>query len=287
MRLMKSIYSMKQAGHIWNQTFDSAVTEWGFKRVPSDWCMYHRNTDTGTVIFAVHVDDIFSIANPPEENAHFKEQLCSKWEISDLGPAKFALGIAIDHDLDRHTIGLSQVAFIDRLIKRFNLSDACPVDTPMIQGLQIRRPDKSLPASPDLEKANWNEWSYHMCNTAQRCSFHHCLLMLAKGLCSGAQCKFEKEVGNTLECNWCCPCLEIRSKVSVMSPIIRQCAGGVRSESETGERSRRCPRSMSSSSSCSASPTQAQLECALSVPRVPRCCVRPSSPPDSTTPPDE
>ena len=111
----------------------------------------------------------------------------------------------------------------------------------------------------------------------------HCLLTLAKGPCSGAQCEFEKEMGNALECDWRRPCLEIRLKVSVMSPIIRQCARGVRSESETGERSRRRPQSLSSSSSCSASLSQAQLKCILSAPRVPRCCVRPSSPPDSTT----
>ena len=40
MRLMKSIYGMKQAGRIWNQTFDNAVTKWGFEHIPSDWCMY-------------------------------------------------------------------------------------------------------------------------------------------------------------------------------------------------------------------------------------------------------
>ena len=99
----------------------------------------------------------------------------------------------------------------------------------------------------------------------------HCLLTLAKGPCSGAQCEFEKEVGNTLECDWCCPCLEIRLKVSVMSPIIRQCAGGIWNESETGECTRRCPWSLSSSS-CSASLLQAQLECALSAPWVSHCC---------------
>ena len=71
----------------------------------------------------------------------------------------------------------------------------------------------------------------------------HCLLTLAEGPCSGAQCEFEKEVGNTLECDWCHLCLEIRSKVSVMSPIIRQCARGVWSESETGECSWHCPQS--------------------------------------------
>jgi len=35
----------------------------------SDLCVYRRDTETGTVVFAIHVDDIFSIADPPEENA--------------------------------------------------------------------------------------------------------------------------------------------------------------------------------------------------------------------------
>jgi len=130
-------YMGLQAGCIWNQTFDSAVTGWGFKRIPSNWCMYRHNTETGTIIFAVHVDDIFSIAHPPEENTHFKEQLHSKWEITDLGPAKFGLGIGIEHNHENHMVGLSQMAFIDQLIEHFNLSDAHTIDTPMIQGLQI------------------------------------------------------------------------------------------------------------------------------------------------------
>ena len=115
--------------------------------------MYQCDTETGTIIFVVHVDDIFSITNPPEENACFKEELRSKWEITDLGPTKFALGIAIKRNHEKHTISLSQTAFIDRLIDWFNLSDAHPTDTPMVQGLQIRRPDKSLPLAPDL--ATW------------------------------------------------------------------------------------------------------------------------------------
>jgi len=102
------------------------------------------------VIFAIHVDDIFSIADPPKENANFKALLCSKWEILDLGPAKFALGIAIECDLDKCSIHLSQTAFINRLIKRFNLSEAHPTDTPMVQGLLVCHPDKSIPVDPEV-----------------------------------------------------------------------------------------------------------------------------------------
>jgi len=69
MQLMKSIYGMCQASHCWNETFHQAVIKFGFKRVPCEWCIYVRNSPSGTVMFAVHVDDIFSISNPPSENA--------------------------------------------------------------------------------------------------------------------------------------------------------------------------------------------------------------------------
>ena len=48
--------------------------------------MYYRcQTTTGTVMSGVHVDDIYSIVDPPEENAaRFKAELRFKWDISDL-----------------------------------------------------------------------------------------------------------------------------------------------------------------------------------------------------------
>ena len=152
MHLMKSIYGMRQASRRWNQTFHQAVVGWGFERVPCKWCVYVCNSPSGSVIFAVHVDDIFSIANPPEENVRFRPQLKSKREISDLGPIKFALGIAVERNAD--TISLSQTAFIDRIIDQFGQGDTHPVDTPMIAGLQLRQPDKSIPTPPEI-----TEWA--------------------------------------------------------------------------------------------------------------------------------
>jgi len=149
-KLRKSIYGMKQAGCIWNQTFHDTVTSLGFEQNKKDPCIYCRQSATGTVIFSVHVDDIYSIVNPPEENTCFKEELRSKWEISDLGNIKFTLGITIERNRNACSISLSQTAFINRLVACFNLSKAYPVDTPMTQGLQICCPDKSIPPDPML-----------------------------------------------------------------------------------------------------------------------------------------
>ena len=161
MKLMKSIYGLKQVGRIWNCTFDNAVTGWGFWCLNSDQCVYRCDTKTSTVIFAIHVDNIFSIAHPPKENNHFKALLCSKWEILDLGPTKFALGIAIECNLNNGSVHLSQTAFINCLVKCFNLSDAYPTETPMVQGLTIHCSNKSISVDPEvaawIEKTSYRE----------------------------------------------------------------------------------------------------------------------------------
>jgi len=151
MQLMKSIYGMKQASRIWNKTFHKAVTEWKFERMAGEWCVYRRESPTGTVVFAVHVDDIISAGSTPEENERFKADLRSKWEISDLGPAKFALGIAITRDTKTRTIALSQTALIDRVVEQFGQKDAHTKDTPMVGGLRLERPNKSAPVLAEIE----------------------------------------------------------------------------------------------------------------------------------------
>ena len=93
---------------MWNKTMNNAMLSWGFTCLACKYCIYFRQSDSGKVIFAaVHVDDSMSVANDKEENEHFKAQLRERWVISDLGEAKFCLGIAIEHDRATRSIFLS------------------------------------------------------------------------------------------------------------------------------------------------------------------------------------
>src|SRR6266851_5976961 len=144
-QLLKSIYGMKQASHVWNKTLHAAISEFGFQRLECEWCIYICCSPTGTIIFSIHVDNIFSAASSPEENNCFWDLLKSHWEISELGPAKFALGIAINCDHPASSISLSQTTFIDHIVKCFGQMDAHPCDTPMVVGLQLCCPALSVP----------------------------------------------------------------------------------------------------------------------------------------------
>ena len=150
MRLSKSLYGMKQASRIWNQTFHKVISQLGFKRLACEWCVYRRQTTTGIIIFAVHVDDIISIASSADENARFKDQLRTHWDISDLGDVKYALGIAISRDEPTRSIYLSQTALVDRIVEQFGQTDAHTVDTPMVPGTEILQPDKNIPLAPHI-----------------------------------------------------------------------------------------------------------------------------------------
>jgi hypothetical protein len=154
-KLVKSLYGMKQASRIWNKTFHKAVNALGFVRLACEWCIYRRQSTTGTTIFAVHVDDIISILSSANENTRFKTELHQNWELSDLGNVKYALGIAITRDRRSCSIALSQTALIDRIVDQFGQLDTNPVDTPMVAGLQITRPDKSLPIAEHV--SSWIE----------------------------------------------------------------------------------------------------------------------------------
>ena len=134
---------MKQSGRVWNQTLNDAMLSWGFSRLSAENCIYFRKRESGTTIAVVHVDDFLSVSSSKEENESFKSQMRSKWTISDLGEAKFCVGIAIVRDRNNRTISLSQTALIDKLIAQFGQSESNPVATPMDPGLKLSQPDHS------------------------------------------------------------------------------------------------------------------------------------------------
>jgi hypothetical protein len=68
---------MKQASHVWNKMFNSAILGWDFVCLSCEWCIYMHRSLTGTIIFSIHVDDIFSAASSAAENDHFASLLKS------------------------------------------------------------------------------------------------------------------------------------------------------------------------------------------------------------------
>ncbi|KAL0303266.1 UNVERIFIED_CONTAM: Retrovirus-related Pol polyprotein from transposon TNT 1-94 [Sesamum radiatum] len=67
--------------------------------------------------------------------------LSSTFEMKDMGEAEYILGVKIHRDCSKKLLSLSQETYIKRIIERFRMHNANPVDTPM---------DKSCVLSKEL-----------------------------------------------------------------------------------------------------------------------------------------
>ena len=65
-------------------------------------------------------------------------------KLIDLGPINWLLGISITHDIENHTISLSQEIYVNQILMRFGLDKAKAVMTPMEPGINL------TPDSPSI-----------------------------------------------------------------------------------------------------------------------------------------
>jgi hypothetical protein len=130
-KLYKSIYGLKQAGRKWYEIVCRTLANIGFKKSEADPAVFYIHSDTHIIILAIHVDDCTITGSSTALIHHYKAQIKSKYEFTDLGPINWLLGIKITRDRENRTISLSQSSYIDSILARFNFTDLKPFSTPM------------------------------------------------------------------------------------------------------------------------------------------------------------
>ena len=127
-RLLKSIYGLKQSGALWNQWLHTILGEIGFKRTPDDPCVYvHPSHRT---IIVVYVDDMV-ITGPSEQHIQQIEQhlASSLTKIKASNIEKFT-GIDVTRDRRARTITLSQAPYIADLVRNEGMEQSTVKGTP-------------------------------------------------------------------------------------------------------------------------------------------------------------
>jgi hypothetical protein len=145
-RLQKALYGLKQSPRIWYQTLSDFLKSLGFTPLVSDMGIFID----GNLYIAVYVDDLL-IAGPDKvEIQQLKEQLSTRFKMTDLGPCSQYLGMEITRDRDSKTLRLGQQAYILKVLKDFGMMEAKPVTTPVSPGKYDTAPD-GYSASPQLK----------------------------------------------------------------------------------------------------------------------------------------
>ena len=108
LKLIKSIYGLKQAGHQWHKKLDSVMKSMGFNLVRCDYSSWVYKKDEVCIIIPVYVDDMTIAVKSKQQYETVRDELAKHFKLHELGPTSFLLGVHIERDRSKHSISLSQ-----------------------------------------------------------------------------------------------------------------------------------------------------------------------------------
>jgi transposase InsO family protein len=118
-KLLKSLYGLKQAGELWYKLLISKFIKFGFKEIAHDVCVFiKRDEETGIVIILIiYVDDIIVTGNDELTIDTFIDTLADEFtKLHELGEIKRYIGIDIERDEINHRIKLTQQPYTKAVI---------------------------------------------------------------------------------------------------------------------------------------------------------------------------
>jgi hypothetical protein len=150
-KLNKALYGLKQAGWQWHKRLSEVLALLGFQKSVSDHAVFYRISGADVFFIPSHVDNLTLISNSKCAIESFKTEFKKHLEITDLGDAHWLLGIEICHDRVNRTLLLSQTAYIDLIVERFEAGLSFLLTTPMVPKERL-----SVLDSPDTAEGGPN-----------------------------------------------------------------------------------------------------------------------------------
>ena len=147
-KLVRSLYGLKQASRTWRNHLVRAMRCLGFEQCAADACVM-RLVENGTVsmVVVVHVDDIFSVGRKNRCD-QFGRDLNQYVPITNLREMRLYAGCHFSRDFDAGTITISQQTVAGTMVAKFGVTRNN--ETPMmVVGLRL---DDFDPTEPDVDK---------------------------------------------------------------------------------------------------------------------------------------
>ena len=128
-RLNKALYGLKQAPRAWYERLSKFLLKNGFKRGKIDNTLFLLKREQEFLIIQVYVDDIIFGATSERLCEEFSSLMGKEFEMRMMGELTFFLGLQIKQS--SNGISICQEKYIKVLLKKFNMFDSKPIDTPM------------------------------------------------------------------------------------------------------------------------------------------------------------
>lgn len=123
----------------------------GLKQINADHSIFVTASRINGPIFSIFVDDIEIMGvKGLEYIKRVKLELAATFEIADMGPISFYLGLKVKKNQAKKTLKLLQPAYIDKILAKYYLDQAKPCNTSMKERISL--PNKGPKASQAKQK---------------------------------------------------------------------------------------------------------------------------------------
>ena len=154
--LHKALYGLKQASREWYLKLKEQLEELGFKRSDADHGVFTKIIDGKLFVIAIYVDNFLLFSCNISHIRTVKEDLKRRFEMKDLGEAKWILQMKIERtDMDdgMRKLTISQEQYIETILEQHGMADCKPAKTLMAANLQL----------PTLTEAKIDITEYQRC----------------------------------------------------------------------------------------------------------------------------
>ncbi|KAG2813323.1 hypothetical protein PC112_g14782 [Phytophthora cactorum] len=147
-----AIYGLKQASRVWNETFDELVCSIGFQVSAFDPCLYIKVVEGHCVFVLVYVDDVLITGSSPELISRTKNDLKTRFEMTDSGKCAFVLGIELVDGPDG-SVTMCQRRYVDDILKRFGMDECKAVVSPVDMSTRLVSSDAATKVNAPFREA--------------------------------------------------------------------------------------------------------------------------------------
>lgn len=127
-KLHKSLSGLKQAPRDQFERFTFHLLLLGFTASVTDSSLFIFQSTNTIIYLHLYVDDIIIIGNSPDQISYLISALSQAFELKDLGPLSYFLGIQIT--CTQFGLTLTQSKFAFDVLHRFHMENSKPTKTP-------------------------------------------------------------------------------------------------------------------------------------------------------------
>ena len=145
-RLWKSLYGFKQAPKAWFERFSTQLLHIGFQASLADSSLFFLRQGKLVMYLLVYVDDIVMTGNCPQFLSFLIAQLGTAFELKDLSPFHYFLGLQITRT--SKGLFLSQSKYAQDLFLKLNMQSSKPARTLCAPHLRLVTYEGSVLSDP-------------------------------------------------------------------------------------------------------------------------------------------